>query len=152
MTLQDIEALLATALRDEGMLLFAVEEKTDRAAIYECAHASHHRRELTSSHLAATNHAEAGGPHSGDPARADSVRRRLRLEELVPDLLDARGRLSTPMALRRLLADDVIERRGEGFGTVYANVSCPSLDEHWYTIGGYPAASNGDWQRIPRFG
>ena len=41
-----------------------------------------------------------------------------------------------------------VEARGERSETVYANVVCPGRREIWYTLGGYPAASAGNWQRI----
>jgi len=53
-----------------------------------------------------------------------------------------------PWALVRVLADPEVEGRGEDSGTVYANVVCPSAGEVWYTLGGYPAASQGNWQRL----
>jgi hypothetical protein len=53
-----------------------------------------------------------------------------------------------PAGLIRILADDDIERRGPQLVTVYANVACPSTGEIWYTLGGQPAASRGDWQKL----
>ncbi len=47
------------------------------------------------------------------------------------------------------LADDEIERRDDTFATVYSNVACPATGEIWYTFGGWPAASVGNWQVVP---
>jgi len=55
---------------------------------------------------------------------------------------------SLPSDLIRILADDEIERRNEELVTAYANVACPASGEIWYTFGGYPAASAGNWQRL----
>jgi hypothetical protein len=52
------------------------------------------------------------------------------------------------MDMIRIMADDAIERRDPEFATVYANVACPASGEIWYTFGGYPAASAGNWQRL----
>jgi hypothetical protein len=54
-----------------------------------------------------------------------------------------------PSDLIKILGNDGIERRGNPLITVYANVVCPSTGEIWYTFGGYPAASKGNWQRLP---
>jgi hypothetical protein len=53
-----------------------------------------------------------------------------------------------PADLIQSLADDEIERRAEPLITVYSNVACPSTGEIWYTFGGYPAASRGNWQKL----
>lgn len=50
---------------------------------------------------------------------------------------------------RSLLADAEVEQRGSEFGTVYSAVACPGTGELWYTFGGYPAASRGDWRPLP---
>ena len=53
-----------------------------------------------------------------------------------------------PADLIRILADEGIERRETDLVTVYSNMACPSTGEIWYTFGGYPAASQGAWQRL----
>jgi hypothetical protein len=47
-----------------------------------------------------------------------------------------------------ILADEKVEVQGDNFGTVYANIACPSLNQVWHTFGGFPAASKGNWQSI----
>jgi len=47
-----------------------------------------------------------------------------------------------------ILANDAIEVRNGKIVTAYSNVACPSTQEIWYTFGGYPAAREGDWQRL----
>jgi len=47
-----------------------------------------------------------------------------------------------------LLADGKVEVQGDDFGTVYANIACPGITQVWHTLGGFPAASMGNWQCI----
>jgi hypothetical protein len=53
-----------------------------------------------------------------------------------------------PADLIAILADEKVEVQGDNFGTVYANIACPSLNQVWHTFGGFPAASKGNWQSI----
>jgi hypothetical protein len=141
-TLSDVEALLDRVDRVDSMQLFAVDGKTDAFAIYECSYHAWRRRPTEGQWLVGTNH------HPGDPeAGKDSVARYQRLQERVSTL--ASGRVSIPEDLIAILADDGVEARGQGYGTVYANVACPSSGALWYTLGGYPAASRGNWQQLP---
>lgn len=50
--------------------------------------------------------------------------------------------------LKQVLSDKQIEANGEKYYTVYSNIACPGKGEMWYTFGGYPAAGNGNWQKI----
>jgi hypothetical protein len=50
--------------------------------------------------------------------------------------------------LIQILADDQIERRDSRLVTVSANVACPHTGKIWYTFGGYPAASQGNWHGL----
>jgi hypothetical protein len=70
------------------------------------------------------------------------------MQELVEALYTAPRPPSLPRDLIRILADDEIETRNEELATAYANVACPTSGESWYTFGGYPAASGGNWQRL----
>jgi hypothetical protein len=47
-----------------------------------------------------------------------------------------------------MLADEGIESRSGEVQTAYSNVACPATGEMWYTFGGYPSASQGDWRRL----
>jgi len=143
-TLREVEALLDRVDRDDGMLLFAVDGKTAEFAIFECASSDYAKRLPEGPWLIGTNHAitrETKGPS------ADSVARYCRMEELVSALW-AKDSLKTPTNLIAILADDGVEKRHANYGTVYANVACPGSGEIWYTLGGYPAASHGHWQRV----
>jgi hypothetical protein len=56
--------------------------------------------------------------------------------------------VSLPTDLIAILADGEVEVQDDNFGTVYANIACPCIKQVWYTLGGFPAASKGNWQAI----
>ena len=53
-----------------------------------------------------------------------------------------------PRDLISVLGDDGVERRDADFASVYSNVACPATGEMWYTLGGYPSATAGNWERL----
>ncbi len=149
-TLSDVETLLDQIQRDDGMLLFAVDGKRESGALYECSCRSHRRRNLETSWLAATNHGTGELPSPEEEVTPLNSWSRLRhLEAQLVTLCGQSEGLTLPADLIHVLADANIERRGEEFSTAYANVACPGLGRLWYTFGGHPAASGGNWQRIP---
>jgi len=148
-SLADVEALLREVDRDGGMILFAVEGTSDKAAVIECSCSQHISRKPAEEWIIATNHAvlshEPGRltqPHEGSHARYE------RVEELLRSRSGRLQEIDVPGDLIRILADPGVEQRGEGYGTVYANIACPSKCLIWYTFGGYPAASKGDWHQL----
>jgi hypothetical protein len=143
-TIHEVEVLLGEVDRDGGMLLFAVDGKTDAFAVFECSCAAHVRREGRGTWIAGTNHCLG----SDDDGSMSSRLRFHRLEELARELCGRGETVEAPEDLIRILADPGVEVRGEDYGTVYANVACPSTGEMWYTFGGYPAASAGAWQQM----
>jgi hypothetical protein len=68
---------------------------------------------------------------------------------LAKDLYTSGLPVELPEDLVGILKDPQIEQAGEEFGTVFSNIVCPSAKEIWSTFGGYPAASQGAWARIP---
>jgi hypothetical protein len=70
------------------------------------------------------------------------------MENLVQTLSASQTPPNLPGDLIQILADDAIERRDGRLITVYSNVACPSSGEIWYTFGGYPAASRGNWRKL----
>jgi len=149
-TIADVEALLSRVDRDGGMLLFAVDGKTDAFAVFECDPGAYRRREGAGGWVAGTNHRlRADGEGAPAEPLTSSQRRYRRLEALARRLCESTGAVEVPRDLIRLLADPGVEVRGEEYGTVYANVACPSQGVVWYTFGGYPAASTGKWRRWP---
>jgi hypothetical protein len=149
-TLQDVEALLRRIQRDDGMLLFAVDGKTNTAALYECTCTDVHKRKLDRRWLVGTNHYRfhPEAPPLDAPSSQSTVRRCKRLNTLVKGYLSDEEEKPPVDALIQMLADDGVEVRKGEIVTAYANVACPATREIWYTFGGYPAASQGNWQRL----
>lgn len=150
-TLTEVERLLHDVQRTDGMMLWAVDGTTDEGAIFECGHVEFARRGLVDGWMVGTNHHILSPDPDGGPGdeRLSSGGRFARLEEMVAPLAAGRHRGDIVAPLIATLADDDIERRDPSFATVYANVACPATGEIWYTLGGWPAASRGDWQRVP---
>jgi hypothetical protein len=149
-TLSDVEAFLNETDRDGGMLLFAVDGKTDEVALFDCMCSKHYRRELTSGWIVGTNHYCACKDQTlaDNASSASTLNRFRRMESLIQALSISQTPANLPADLIRILADDEIERREGKLVTAYANVACPNTGEIWYTFGGYPAASKGNWQRL----
>ncbi|MFP4344430.1 MAG: C45 family autoproteolytic acyltransferase/hydrolase [Anaerolineales bacterium] len=142
-TLAEVEARLERTQRTGAMLLFAVEGARDAGALFECTCTAHARLDLTGRWLAGTNHYLTPLGPAGDDG--DSRARYARLTERLGMLGEI---VETPRDFISILADPRVEGRGETRGTVYANVACPATGEQWTTLGGYPAASAGHWQRL----
>ncbi len=152
-TLEDVEQLLNQVDRDGAMLLFAVDGKTDAFSLYECTCQSHIKLEPSRPWLVGANHFIAWkDPQQDQDDNSNSIARHERIAELVQGLQSlsetASLQSSVPASLIRILADDGIERRDANPTTVYANVACPGAREIWYTFGGYPAASHGNWAKL----
>ena len=148
-TIREVEDLLGRVHRVGGMSLLAVDGKGGEFAVFECAPSRHARREVRGDGIVAANHHCAlQGPAPGGQHLPGSEDRHRRMEELLADLLRTRAVLEFPGDLVRILADDGVERRSPDFETTSANVACPGNREIWYTFGGTPAASAGDWQPV----
>jgi hypothetical protein len=149
-TISDVETLLNEMDRDGGMLLFAVDGKDNEFALFDCMCSKHYRRKSSGSWIVGTNHYCACEDLTlgDDEESASTLNRFARMERLIETLSDSQTPPNLPADLIRILADDKIERRDGRLVTVYANVACPSTGEIWYTFGGYPAASQGNWQRL----
>jgi hypothetical protein len=144
-TIDEVEGLLERIDRDDGMLIFAVDGKTDEYAIFECTCRQYAKRVPEGKWLVGTNHSCI---YESKEQNEDSQSRYRRLEALVGELFPGARGHHLPGDLIAILADERVEAREDDYGTVYANVACPSREEIWYTLGGYPAASKGNWQRI----
>ena len=150
-TISDVEKLLSEMDRDGGMLLFAVDGKNNEFALFDCMCSKYYRREPTDGWIVGTNHycaCEDLSLSADDAKPLGTLSRFSRMENLIQSLSAAQTPPNLPGDLIRILADDWIERRDEQVITVYSNVACPSTGEIWYTFGGYPAASKGNWQRL----
>jgi hypothetical protein len=150
-TIQDVEAMLNETDRDGGMLLFVADGKTDEFALFDCLCSKHHRRERSDDWIVGTNHfCTCEDLTLGDDEGSRSTLERFqRMESLLREMYAAPAAPNLPAALIRILADDKIERRTKRLSTVYSNVACPSTREIWYTFGGHPSASQGNWQKLP---
>jgi hypothetical protein len=148
--LQDLEHALSEVDRSDGMLLFAIDGKDESACIFECTCRQHRKIQLSGDWIAGTNHyRHCQPPQAIQDGTANSVLRLKRLEELMAQLYTPHKSIPLPGSLIRVLGDEVIESRGVDLATAYANVACPGLGQLWYTFGGLPAASQGNWQRLP---
>lgn len=149
-TISEVEAFLHSTCRDSGMLLFAVDGKNNEVALFECLCAQHFRRDLSDGWIVGTNHfCSIPDPTLGpEDNPLSTVNRFRRMEQMVAEWADRKPAADLPWDLVRMLADDGIERRAGRVITAYSNVACPSTGELWYTFGGYPSASRGDWQRL----
>jgi len=149
-TIQEVESLLHEIQRSDGMMLFVVDGKTDQFTIFECGCNLHYERQPSQGRLVGTNHyctcEDPDGPLEDTPL--STLGRYRRLEMLLGGLYRKSSKHDLPDELIQIMGDDEIERREETFATVYSNVACPSTGEIWYTFGGYPAASKGNWQRL----
>jgi hypothetical protein len=149
-SIQEVEARLHQIQRSDGMMLFAVDGKTDEFAIFECGCNLQYKREAPESRLVGTNHyctcEDPTAPLEDTPL--STLSRFRRLETLLERLSKRTSDHDLPGELIQILADDEVERRDETFATAYSNVACPNTGEIWYTFGGYPAASKGNWQRL----
>ena len=142
----EVESRLRETTRTGGMLIFALEGKLGSGAMIECSPSQIVRRDLDQAFLAGTNHYQhLPTPQPPSDYAPKSV---ARLEALqthltaLPQSLQAND-------LMAVLAEPTIEQRGPDYGTVYANLYHPASRQIWFTFGGYPAASRGNWQQIP---
>jgi hypothetical protein len=148
--LKDVEALLLRIPRDEGMLLFAVDGKDNTFALYECTCSDFYKREATQGWLVGTNHycVHPKAPAPGGSGPRSTVRRYDRLVQLVEGLITQRSPGSPVDDFIRILSDEGVEARDGEIVTAYSNVACPATQEIWFTFGGYPSASQGNWQKL----
>jgi hypothetical protein len=149
-TINDVETLLNETDRDGGMLLFAADGKTNKFALFDCMCSKHYRRDPSGGWIVGTNHYCTCEDLSlgNDEGSISTLNRFERMETLVQALCASSAPPNLPADLIRILADDGIERRTNKLFTVYSSVACPNTGEIWYTFGGYPSASNGNWQQL----
>jgi hypothetical protein len=150
-TIADVERRLNQIDRDGGMLLFAVDGKNNEFVLFECMCSQYFRRQSADGWIVGTNHycaCEDRTLTAADQEPRGTLSRFKRMEALVQELSTSVTPPKFPADLIRILADDEIERRGKDVVTVYSNVASPTTGELWYTFGGYPSASKGDWQKL----
>ena len=150
-TIGDVERMLNEIDRDGAMMLFAVDGKSNEFALFDCLCSKYYRREPIDGWIVGTNHycaCEDISLTAEDEKPLGTLNRFKQMQTLLQTLSASQTPPNLPGDLIRILADDQIERRDERVMTVYANVACPGAGEIWYTFGGYPAASKGNWQRL----
>ena len=146
-SLDDVDQLLRSCDRTDGMAFYVVDGKTEQFALFECTCATVTRREPMGSIIAScTRDLDLRTLSiSGNAILGTNLRRRMdRLRDLwaTGDYEDA------PRQLMRMLADSQIEDVGNDSGTLYSNVACPSRGTSWFAAGDVPAASRCEWQSI----
>ena len=150
-TIGDVEAFLNSTDRYGGMLLFAVDGKNNEFALFDCLCSRYYRREPTDGWIVGTNHycgCDDLTLNDTDKEPLGTLSRFEKMTDLVRTLSSSPMPANLPVDLIQILANDEIERRDNNVVTVYSNVACPSTGEIWYTFGGYPAASKGNWQKL----
>ena len=143
-SLGEVEARLGEIDRDDGMLLFAVDGKSGEYAVYECGCSAYTRHEPVEGVIIGTNHSLSEQESEGD----NSHSRYCRIEARLGELLKRAGSIQLPQDLIAILGDGEVERLQPDLATVYSNVACPASGDAWYTFGGYPAASRGNWGKV----
>lgn len=145
-SIDEVEARLRETHRSRGMLIFAAEAKQGQSALLECSPTRVVRRDLDQVYLAGTNHYRfLPTPQPAETYAPESV---ARLEALNASLT-ALPTFPEPSDLIGALANPQVEQHQPDYGTVYANLYNPLSRQIWFTFGGFPAASRGNWQQIP---
>lgn len=152
-SLDDLEAMLTSVERDRGIILVALDSTSGDAAVFECGVDTHTRIEPDGPHLLATNHPAAR--HPTDPqrlARSQPSSTTARLQGL-KDICQHHPPEVGPDDLIDTLASDTVEMRSPPtLRTIYSAVAAPAKRECWFASGtpdGSPAASTGEWLRVP---
>lgn len=147
-TIDQVEAVLKSTTRTGGMLIFALQNQNGVAtgALLECTCQQVARMNLQEGFLAGTNHyLVLPTPHPACDYAPQSVQRLAAMQEHLANL----SKSPEVRDLIAILANPQVEQHREDYGTVYANLYNPTRKAIWFTFGGYPAASQGQWQQIP---
>lgn len=155
-TLDELERFIAQTDRDRGVLLIAVDGKSNDAAVFECARSTYRRVGIeegeSGPRLIVTNHRRDQCPPA-DAARTSrppggTISRYCRLRHL----LDHAYPEQLPDDLTEILGDDQVEMRDGGLSqhlrTIYSAVADPAHNRVWFASGSLPAASTGQWRTI----
>ncbi|MEM7227186.1 MAG: C45 family autoproteolytic acyltransferase/hydrolase [Planctomycetota bacterium] len=150
--LDDLDRFIETTTRDRGVLVIAAHGPTETAAIFECQRGTHRRFDQTDAAMAVTN-------HPIDKPIDDDRAQRARAGSTVSRFCGLRSKLrqsppsTFPDDLCKLLAAPDIEmRHAKYLRTIYSAVVQPRTQELWFAAGdehGRPAASTGQWRRVP---
>jgi len=146
-TINEVEQVLQSTTRTGSMLIFALQNQPGETtgALLECACQRVARQDLQEGFLAGTNHYQMlPTPFPAVEYAPQSVQRLAAMQEQLVNISQS------PEArdLIAVLANPQIEQHQEDYGTVYANLYNPTQKTIWFTFGGYPAASQGQWLQI----
>lgn len=147
-SIDEVETFLKETRRSGGMLIFAAQHKQRGccAALLECAPQTVFRKDLQKSYLAGTNHYQSlSTPQPPESYAPNSVKRLAAMRKRLTSVSNQ----PTSEDLLAILADPEVEQHQADYGTVYSNLVCLSTRELWFTFGGFPAASQGHWQKVP---
>ena len=151
-SLDDLEALLEGFDRDNGMAIYAIDGKTEEAALFECDCSSAVRREPDPRRTVVSHSRDPDDrARDGAPGAVIGSNATDRIDRIEEGLRAAEGE-TLPEALIEILADARVEERGaEGIfqdpnsSTLYANVAAPGKGLIWFAHGAVPAASAARW-------
>ena len=146
-TIEQVETVLRTVDRSDGMILFAVDGKDESFCLFECGRTDHVRIAPEYGWVSATNHSlRQGDLQEAAAGNNASVGRLGRINEL----RETFGSWKAPDDLIRVLADEevAVGNAGDEFGTVYSNVACPSKKLVWFAYGDLPAPRVGTWREV----
>jgi hypothetical protein len=142
----EVEARLKATHRTGGMLVFAVANDDGMSAMLECSCTQVSRRDLTGKFLAGTNHYQQ---LSGFSRVSDEISGSIQRLNTLTTRLNRLPETPTIQDLIAVLADPGVEQHRPDFGTVCSNLYKANSQRLWFTFGGYPAASRGNWQPMP---
>lgn len=152
-SLDTLEQFIQRVDRDRGVIVFAADGKTGQSALFECERTTHRRLEPEDGLLYATNHRRTKHPTPDRAQRSRQGSTIARCEHLRTALHTGEPLSAPPGSLMGLLANPDIEmHKPTHLRTIYATVCRPDTGEIWFAPGqpdGTPAASRGQWQRIP---
>lgn len=162
-TLDEVERFIATTDRDRGVLLIAVDGKSNDAAVFECTRSTYRRLGMEPGphgpRLIITNHRREQSPAREASSQSERTRpaggtvsRWCRMR----DILDHGHPEHGPDDLIEILGDPRVEMRDGGLSahlrTIYSAVAEPASERVWFAAGRVPAASAGAWRLLtPRW-
>ncbi len=141
----EVEEMLKNTSRDGAMNLFVVDGKRKEYGVFECSGRKYEKRKPEAKKIVGANHFHYPGLSSdGITDNPESLKREGTVFKLLANLNDPQ----IPDDYISILGDIDVEVRGEDSGTVYSCVVCPEKDLIYYSAHPYPAASQGEWEKV----
>jgi len=143
---RELEKMLKYIPRNGGMNLFFVDGKDNTCAVYECTCNNFIKRELNYKYIAGANHYNIMSvPLDYEHDFSASHKRQKAAEDILAGMKNINFCIED---LISILSYPNIEQDNGLYGTVYANIACPATDKLYYACGGFPAASQSQWEFI----